>query len=76
LAGVVASSGLDHVLPWYFGVAAFGAWAAVLLALAYLLRHRMHARAERRALARRAAPGDPVIADDRSLGPGTDVEPW
>jgi hypothetical protein len=76
LAGAVASTGLDHVLPWYFGVAVFGVWAAVLLALAYLLRHRMHARAKRRALSRRAAPEGPEIADDRSLGPGTDVEPW
>jgi len=70
----VAAAGLDRSLPWYFGVTVFVLWAAVIVALGYLVRRRMRARAERRAGLRAGAK--PIIPDGRSIGPGTDVEVW
>jgi hypothetical protein len=70
---------LVHALPWYFGVVGFGIWAAILLGLVVLLRRRLRVGAERRRedaeWKRRRTPPAPVD-DDRSLGPGTDVERW
>ncbi|MDQ1368997.1 MAG: hypothetical protein QOF20_1350 [Acidimicrobiaceae bacterium] len=66
-----------HSLPWYFGLAAFGIWAAAAFGFTLLVRRRMKARAERRRESQRprrrtAAPGP--IRDDRSLGSGGDFE--
>jgi hypothetical protein len=72
----MAVVGLDRSLPWYFGVAVFVIWAALIVALGYLVRRRMRAWAERRAMGRRAGRRPPLAPDDRSIGPGTDVEPW
>ena len=72
----MAAAGLDRSLPWYFGATVFVVWAALIVALGYLVRRRMRARAERRAMGRRAGQQPPVVADDRSIGPGTDVELW
>ena len=72
----MAAVGLDRSLPWYFGAFVFVVWAASIVALGYLVRRRMRARAERRAMGRRAGRQPPLIPDDRSIGPGTDVEPW
>jgi hypothetical protein len=70
---------LVHALPWYFGAVGFGIWAAILLGLVVLLRRRLRAMAERRREyaeeKRRRTPTRPV-EDDRSLGPGTDMERW
>ena len=55
-------AGLEHSLPWYFGVAVFVVWAGLMVALGYLVRRRLRGPAERRAS---SAPGRPGQA-----GPG------
>jgi hypothetical protein len=70
---VVAGGTLPHSLPWYFGVAVFAAWAALLVALVFLVRRRLRARAGRLASRGRRASDVP---DDRSVGPGNDLEVW
>lgn len=70
---------LVHALPWYFGAVAFGIWGAALFGLAILMRRRLRAMAERRRDnaegGGRRPPRQPVD-DDRSLGPGTDLDIW
>ncbi len=70
---------LVHALPWYFGLVGFGIWAAILCGLVVLLRRRLRAMAERRRdgaeWKRRRTPTS-AVDDDRSIGPGTDVERW
>jgi hypothetical protein len=68
-----------HSLPWYFGVAVFALWAAVMFGFTLLVRRRLRAKAERRRdlrRPRRRASTAAPIRDDRSLGPGTDLEGW
>jgi hypothetical protein len=72
----VATAALEHSLPWYFGVAVVGVWATLIVALLALFRYTRRARAERRALERRDRQPPPVIPDDRSIGPGSDLEVW
>jgi len=70
---------LVHALPWYFGMVGFGIWAAILFGLFVLLRRRLRAMAERRreyADEKRRRTSRRPVEDDRSLGPGTDVERW
>ena len=62
---------LAHHLPWYFGVALAVVWAVVVVAAGLLAYRRWHGRAGRRA----QSPSAPV-RDDRSLGPGDDLEVW
>ncbi len=68
-----------HALPWYFGAAVFVVWAAAAFGFTLLFRRRMRARAERRRDSQYSRgttkPSGPV-RDDRSIGPGTDVERW
>ncbi len=68
-----------HSLPWYFGVVLFAFWATAMFGLTLLVRRRLRAKAERRRDLRRhqkrTYPSGP-IRDDRSLGPGTDLERW
>lgn len=67
-----------HSLPWYFGVVAFGVWAAAFVGIALITRRRLRARAERRRQyqrGRRSAGMRREVPDDRSLGSGTDIEP-
>ncbi|MDQ1391705.1 MAG: hypothetical protein QOF30_682 [Acidimicrobiaceae bacterium] len=68
-----------HSLPWYFGLTAFGIWAAAAFGFTLLVRRRIRARAERRRESQRTrrprSPAEPV-RDDRSLGSGGDLERW
>lgn len=68
-----------HSLPWYFGVALFAFWSAAVFGFTLLVRRRLRAKAERRRdlrrPRRRSSPSGPV-RDDRSLGPGRDLECW
>ena len=69
-----------HSLPWYFGVCLFAVWVAAALGFVVLVCRRLRVRAERRMdrerpRGRRNSASWPV-RDDRSVGPGTDVEPW
>jgi hypothetical protein len=70
-----AVGGFDTTLPWYFGVTLFAVWAAVMVALGYLVRRCAHLRAERRAALRRSEHRT-ATRQGRALGPGTDVEVW
>ncbi len=71
----VAPVGFDHSLPWYFGAAVFAAWAAVMIALVYLIRRRVRALASRRTAGRPSNPPS-AVRDDHAIGPGTDIELW
>ena len=69
-----------HSLPWYFGVCLVAVWVAAASGFVILMRRRLRARAERRRnqqrpRGRRSSRPWPV-PDDRSVGPGTDVEQW
>lgn len=68
-----------HSLPWYFGVAVFAFWAAAMFGFTLLVRRHLRAKAQRRRELRRPrrrpSPSG-TIRDDRSLGPGTDLESW
>ena len=72
---LAVTGGFDTSLPWYFGVAVFSAWAALMVILAFLIRRRVQARAERRAAVRRSEHRT-ATRQGRALGPGTDVEVW
>jgi hypothetical protein len=70
-----------HALPWYFGAAVFGVWAAAAVGIGLLFRRRMRARAERREYERKNrkprkeyTQKPSGVRDDRSIGPGTDIE--
>lgn len=71
-----------HALPWYFGAAVFAVWAVATVVVVLLARRRLKARAERRRDERdgRPRPRTPrytgPIRDDRSVGPGTDLDRW
>jgi hypothetical protein len=65
---------LPHSLPWYFGLTLFLIWLAAMIVLALLIRHRLKARAESRRVGDRRSRHR--VRDDRSLGPGKDVETW
>ena len=70
---------LVHSLPWYFGAVAFGFWAAAIFGFTLLVRRRLRAKAQLRRDRRRGPrrPSPPAaVRDDRSLGSGTDLEPW
>jgi hypothetical protein len=68
----LATQPLAHHLPWYFGMAFVIVWGAVLVLIGLLTYWRRQSRLARRADLQR--PGH--VRDDRSLGPGTDLEPW
>jgi hypothetical protein len=72
---LAVAGGFDTSLPWYFGVAVFGAWAALIVILGFLVRRRAQVRAERRAEVRRGQHRT-ATREGRALGPGTDVEVW
>ncbi len=61
---------IAHHLPWYFGLAVVIVWAAAMVLVGLLVYRRWHARGGRGDGTARAAP------DDRSLGPGNDLEIW
>ncbi len=68
-----------HSLPWYFGVAVFGVWAAAAAGFTVLVRRRLRDRAQRRRDSQRRRsrrpPTPPApIRDDRALGSGGDLE--
>jgi hypothetical protein len=73
---LAAAGNLPHSLPWYFGAFIVAAWLALMVTLFVLVRRRLRSRAERRAWERRGRPGGGHVADDRSIGPGSDVEIW
>jgi hypothetical protein len=70
-----AAAGIEHSLPWYFGVFVIAAWSGLMAVLVSLTRRRLRALRERRTSADRARSRDRV-RDDESLGPGSDVERW
>jgi hypothetical protein len=69
----VLAETLMRSLPWYFGAAVFAVWGTAATAMFLLLRRRIKARADRRPAS--PSPRRPA-RDDRSLGPGTDIELW
>ena len=70
---LLAVTRLEHDLPWYFGVAVGAVWVVVVGLIVLLLVRWRQAKRARREQVRRAAQR---ARDDRSLGPGTDVEVW
>jgi hypothetical protein len=66
------SSPLAHHLPWYFGVAMAVIWAAAMAGAGLLAYRRWQGRVTRRR--RRLDAGS--VRDERSLGPGNDLELW
>jgi hypothetical protein len=63
---------LAHHLPWYFGLTVVIIWATATVLLGLLAYRRWHGRLARRTAAQKAD----AIRDDRSLGPGSDLEIW
>jgi hypothetical protein len=64
---------IAHHLPWYFGLAVVIVWAAAMVLVGLLAYRRWHGRLNRRVRGGGTARAGP---DDRSLGPGDDLEIW
>jgi hypothetical protein len=75
MTGMTAA--LENSLPWYFGVVAFVVWSASIVGIALIGRRIIQLRSERRAAVRARSGAKRTAPDDnRSIGPGTDVEVW